>query len=302
MNGNNFNNKSSVVNEHIQINVLRDIVLKDDRQSAEKLEAMLKSYAEEMRQIEKRITTHLEVLKVNFPQAHSGAVNKLITAKLQHSQREILDIIYPKLGLLIQKYIAHQIDLLRAELKKQIERLFTTKAKPRWWHKVLSSKTKIPDLALSDLQTSELKEIFIVQKSSGLLLAQASQSDTLKRELTAAMLTAVKSFMEDAFLNDTDELEQIRYGYYNLLLFNFPTYYYVLAFTGNSTATESHEYFGRACQFSEHNRIIFSENINDIAQLELSEKLKQTFLTDSLSPTQDSFLVLEPINIQYHYD
>lgn len=300
MYGNNLNTKSSVVNEHIQINVLRDILLKEDRQSTEKLQAMLNAHAEEMRGIEKKITAQLEVLKVNFPQSYSGAVNKLIAAKLQNSQREILDVIYPKLGLLIQKYIAHQIELLRIELKKQIEKLYKTKAKPRWWYKVLGGKINIPDLNLRDLQTSELKEIFIVQKPSGLLLAQASQSDTLKRELTAAMLTAVKSFMEDAFLNDTDELEQIRYGYYTLLLFNFPTYYYVLAFTGNLTATESHAYFGKACQFSELNKIIFSENIYDIAQLELSEKLKQTFLTDSLTISDDSFSEL--INTKYHYD
>ncbi len=300
MYGNNLNTKSSVVNEHIQINVLRDILLKDDRQSTEKLQAMLNAHAEEMREIEKKITAQLEVLKVNFPQSYSGAVNKLIATKLQNSQREILDVIYPKLGLLIQKYIAHQIELLRIELKKQIEKLFKTKAKPRWWYKVLGGKINIPDLNLRDLQTSELKEIFIVQKPSGLLLAQASQSDTLKRELTAAMLTAVKSFMEDAFLNDTDELEQIRYGYFTLLLFNFPTYYYVLAFTGNLTATESHAYFGKACQFSELNKIIFSENINDMAQLELSEKLKQTFLSDLITVSDDSFLEL--INTKYHYD
>ena len=300
MYGNNLNNKTSNVNEHIQINVLRDILLKDDRQSNEKLQALLNAHAEEMRQIEKRIMAQLEILKVNFPQTYSSAVNKLIAAKLQNSHREILDIIYPKLGLLIQKYIAHQIDLLPAKLKKQIEKLFKTKTKPRWWHKVLGSKINIPDLDFRDLQTSELKEIFIVQKKTGLLLGQASQSVTLKRELTAAMLTAVKSFMEDAFLNDTDELEQIRYGYYTLLLFNFPTYYYVLTFTGNLTATESHAYFEKACQFSELNSIIFSENIDDIAQIELSEKLKITFLSDSTVASENSFL--EPINIQYHYD
>ena len=57
------------------------------------------------------------------------------------------------------------------------------------------------ETVLAALDKPILEEIFIIQRDSGLMLGNASMSPTVNREAVAGMLTAIKSFVEDAFEN-----------------------------------------------------------------------------------------------------
>ena len=72
------------------------------------------------------------------------------------------------------------------------------------------------------------------KKNSGILLADYSplSEDTIDKEMVAGMLTAIKSFVEDAFQGGDQNLELIEYELYTIHIQNFYSYYVAAVISG----------------------------------------------------------------------
>ena len=57
-------------------------------------------------------------------------------------------------------------------------------------------------------------------------------TETIDKDMISGMLTAIKSFVEDAFKTGNDNLESIEYGLYNIHIQNFKTYYIAVVVHG----------------------------------------------------------------------
>jgi len=213
------------------LNQLQTILLKDDRAAIERLQATIDDPVLLSEKVSPIIEDRMAFFKEQFPIEFRASVDKLIERKLKASQAEILDVIYPVMGKMIKKYIQHQFELLRESINQQIEdqkkRIF-----PNRRSKTTTAIT-LADQLLSQIDISTIHEIYVIQKHSGILLGSYSGSDVIDRDALAGMLTAIKSFVEDAFKQDQQELEIIRYQNYQIFVYNLYTYYIAVAVEGS---------------------------------------------------------------------
>ena len=210
---------------------LRSILLKEARSELEKIRDRLDNPEELSARVSPIIEERMEYFKTEFPNEFRGVIQGFIDERIESSQEEILNIIYPVMGKMIKKYIQHQFELLRESINQQIEdqkrRFFSSRRSEN------TTEITPADRLLNEIDTSIVHEIYVIQKHSGILLGSYSGSDVIDRDALAGMLTAIKSFVEDAFKQDQQELEIIRYQNYQIFVYNLYTYYIAVAVEGS---------------------------------------------------------------------
>ena len=72
----------------------------------------------------------------------------------------------------------------------------------------------------------------MIDKNSGLLIGEYSPQNILEPDLVAGMLSAIKSFVESAFGQESSELESLEYSSYKILLYNFNRFYFACVMEG----------------------------------------------------------------------
>ena len=77
--------------------------------------------------------------------------------------------------------------------------------------------------------------MILYEKGSGLLLGNHSTTETMDKDMVSGMLTAIKSFVEDAFSGGAQNLEAIEYELYTIHIQNFFSYYIAVVVSGNYT-------------------------------------------------------------------
>jgi len=103
---------------------------------------------------------------------------------------------------------------------------------------------------LSNVDNYLIEEVFVVERNSGLLIGAASRQPTVNQDMIAGMLTAIKSFVEDAFMQGAEDLDLIEYDTHKLLIQNFPSYFVVVALSGSISATEKSALTGIILDFA----------------------------------------------------
>lgn len=238
--------------EEYLLEQLREIILREDREELEQLKNILENPQLLSEHITPIIEQNLEFFKQNFPREFELAVERIFELKMKRSQSEIINVIYPKLGKLIKKYIAHEFQMLKERVDRQLKKSLIGRI--RAWFKPAPK----PEEILANLSRSSVDEIYIIQRDSGLLIASASAKEMIDKELIAGMLTAIKAFVEDAFKRGEEELEMIQYGTYQILIQNFYDFYIALAIDGTMS-------------FDQRKKL--SERILDFADKELNKDL-----------------------------
>ena len=198
-------------------------------------------------------------------------VEKMIDRRLQASQEKILNVIYPVMGRMIKKYIAHQFELLQEKIDTQLNRGIIGRIR------MYFSGIKESEAILSQAYHPFIEEIFVIYKYSGLLVGSASLNETVDKDIIAGMLTAIKSFAEDAFRREQEELEMIQYGAYSIMLHNFHSYYIAIAMTGALTANQREQFEADLFIFAEKELNPLMENVDDSTHYKIKEKLEQYF-------------------------
>ena len=61
----------------------------------------------------------------------------------------------------------------------------------------------------------------------------SKQEDNIDKDMIAGMLTAIKSFVEDAFAKEEQSLELIQYEFYNIYIQNLASYYIATVISGS---------------------------------------------------------------------
>jgi DNA-binding transcriptional MerR regulator len=255
---------------------LREILLKEDRVALAEIQQILNEKDLLAQKVSPIIEDHLENLRKNFPQEYAKIVNRQIEQKLKSSQQEIIDVIYPALGKMITKFIGLQFQELKDGIDERVNSIFSKQGLLGWFkYKLFGFKDK--DAFIADIDKPVLEEVFFVQKNTGLLLGNATLNPTDNRDVVAGMLTAIKSFVEDAFQKNDADLDMIQYGTYRILLHNFPNYYCALALKGSISTKEETEFRNKIINFVQNTEGVSQRDITTISQEKLSLLIENQF-------------------------
>ncbi len=267
--------------EDLLLEKFREILLREDRKKLSELEATLQEKQKLSEKVSPIIEDHINFLKQNFPREFQTEVDRIIDIKLQRSQEKIIELVFPKLGLLIRKFIAHEIDLLRERIDQQVKNSWFGSLK-RWLKGVKAS-----DEILANLHRPSIREVFIIERDSGLLLGSASLQHTIDKELLAGMLTAIKLFMEDAFRRGEEEVELIHYGLYEIFIQNFYGFYIALAIRGSLSMQERDQLSKQLFTFVNEELNTDLKDLKPSFYAQVNQKLEQYFLTKTTTQFHD---------------
>jgi hypothetical protein len=267
-----------IVNDpETRIAELRTILLQQERAQIAELREVLDNKALLSARVSPIFEDRINAIKANFSQEFGKMVDNSVAAKLESSREELLNIIYPVLGRMIRKFVAQQIAELKDAMDAQTQSLFSFKHwKIRF--KSIFLGVKKSDLALSTLQTAQIEEIYTIQMDSGLLLGSYSHGGTVDQDMIAGMLTAIKAFAEDAFGTNKDDLEQIEYGSYKILMQRSQHYYMAIVVAGALSVYEREKLTDEALNFMNTAlRDHHFETINSNLQSLISKQIKTHF-------------------------
>ncbi len=278
-------------NPNSQLEQLRAVLLKNDRAEIADLQNLLADKNRLAERVSPIFEERIAEIKTNFPQEFGELVDKAIEVKLKASQEELLNLIFPLLGKMISKYIQQQMEALKDSINTQAEQTFSWK----YWKRRLRAAflgVNDADMVLSNLKLAVIEEIHVIQFNSGISLGNYSRGETIDKDLFAGMFTAIKSFAEDSFAKRSenlapDDLEQIEYGSYKILIQNFHTYYITFVISGALSSEERNELKAKALDFSDKElrdsqlaaSLAANATISEATQTNISTKLKQYFIT-----------------------
>lgn len=221
------------MNEKDRLTLIKDILLTDDREFSEKISRRIHHIENILNQqnllaqkVDPLIAEHINEFANNIPNTLSSTITKALKHEIKNSRDDVVDALYPILGKMIKKYIAQEMKVLSDKINERLS-----------WKRRIKSKIK------GDKQTStnilfdtNITQVFLIDKTSGLLVANYSKTPTVDEEMISGMLTAIKLFAEDAFLKKEQSLELIEYDLFKIHLQSFVKHYVAIVISGPYTS------------------------------------------------------------------
>ncbi len=222
--------------EQDRLETLRDILFMDDRAFIKKvreritlLEKTINERAELSGKVDPIIDEKLQDFVTRIPTELGPTITATLKEQIKTQKEEVVEALYPIMGKMIKKYVAQEIQVLSEKVDNQFG--FVKRWKFRFLAYFGGSREK--ERMLSELATAKIEQVFLIEKDSGILSASYSNTNTLDEDMVSGMLTAIKSFVEDAFNKHDQNLESIEYELYELHLQSFVSYYMAVVVSGN---------------------------------------------------------------------
>ena len=137
--------------------------------------------------------------------------------QIEIEQDSIVDALYPIIGSTIAKYMAQTI----TAINQQVEETLSVNGIKRKIRAKLQGVSEA-ELILAEASPFAIQAIFLIHKTSGLVICDIQPSDgqLLESEMIAGMLTAIRSFANDCInqSGSVSELDAIDYGTSKIIL------------------------------------------------------------------------------------
>ena len=262
-----------------KLKILKDILLKDEHEYALSIEQKLKSLEEIINQqpnLSKRVDPIIEDRLKEFvqeiPETLGPTITETLKTEIKNSQDAVVEALYPIMGKMIKKYVQKEMQLLSEAINNKMNNTFSFEALKRKFRAKRSGVSEA-DLILQDHFKPTIEQIMVIEQGSGIVASEYSKTQNIDQDTVAGMLTAIKSFAEDAFQAETQSLEYIEYENYHIHLQNFSNYYIAVVISGAFTATFRNKL--------EDKLLDFAQNVINKTDLEnssaLATKLKAQF-------------------------
>lgn len=222
--------------EKDKIEILKDILFAEEHefeeriaQRVELLEQTIQERDKLSEKVDPIVISHIAEFTKSIPQTLGPVITQTLKEEIRNHKDEVVDAIYPILGKMVKKYVAQEMKLLSAKMNNQLSFLSLWKRKLR---SVFTGKNE-KELMFDDLSLAKIEQVLLIEKDSGILKASFTKSNTMDEEMVSGMLTAIKSFVEDAFIQGDQNLELIEYELYQIQLQSFATHYMAVVISGN---------------------------------------------------------------------
>lgn len=138
-----------------------------------------------------------------------------IRVQIRDSRQDMVDALYPIIGSTVQRAVAEYTREIQRNIDRRLRSTLGAGGALRsLWARIRGVSSS--ELALRDSFGFQIREIFIIQHGSGMLLAHShpGSSDIADSDLVSAMLTAIRDFVRDSFApdNEDSELDEIQFG------------------------------------------------------------------------------------------
>jgi hypothetical protein len=205
-----------------RLEILKELLLTDEKKPENDIYRKLKDLEERQQHLSDRVGPILDERLLNFvkemPETLGPTITQTLKSEIKNSQDAVVEALYPIMGKMIKRYVqAEKIDNAFS-----FRSMFRSKGKERPTAAAL----------LKEEYKAYIEQILVIEKGSGLLKASYSKTKTMDKDMMAGMLTAIKSFAEDAFERGDMELERIDYQLYTIHLQNFSEYYIAVILSG----------------------------------------------------------------------
>ncbi|MCI4670984.1 MAG: hypothetical protein MRZ79_22800 [Bacteroidia bacterium] len=226
--------------------------------------------------VNERLQEHVNYLQENYPKLFGQYLGEAIKQQIKDSQESIIDALYPIIGKLIGKFLRMELEKLSQIIDQRLQDPFSfSNLKLRV--KAFFSGVKYEDLLISQMGNPSIEEIFLINKQNGLPLGHFSLDSVIKPQLVSGMLTGIKDFVEHAFEKEDTELETLQYDKYEIILFNFETFYFATIVEGQPHAVFKKELYDQALSFCEAHPVWAKEAVTSDSQAQVSAALKKHF-------------------------
>ena len=159
-------------------------------------------------------------------------MGEAIRVQIRDSRDDMIDALYPVIGSTVQRAVTESV----GEIQRNVDaRLRATFGREGIWRAIGARMRGVSpsELALRDALPFRIRQIFLIQQQSGLLLARAGDEETADSDLISAMLTAIRDFVHDSFGPDQDDqLDQVRYGQQRIVVQSGPDVYLAIVYSG----------------------------------------------------------------------
>lgn len=272
------------MNQDEKLSIIKDILLTDEREftsSIEKKIKALESTVYEEKNLSLRvgpvIDSKIDQFKKEMPETIGANLTEALKKEVENSKDAVIEALFPILGKMIKRYVQHEMKLLSEKINIQVNKTFSFK---RIFRKAKSkaSGVKESDLIIQEQSNTKIEQIIIIEKGSGLVLAEYSKNKMADEDMVAGMLTAIKSFVEDAFQKETQNLHYIQYDFYHIHLQDFSSFYIAAIVSGAYNIIFKDKLEDKLLEFTDEQKIVkVLKN-----RILLTKKLEDSFKNDSI--------------------
>lgn len=218
---------------------LKELLLNEDRDFAQNILQKLDSLEDTVNTHEKlseKVNPIIDKKIETFVEEIPSKLGPVIADALTKSQEKVVEALFPIIGKMIKKYIQQEIKALSDSINSQVQTTFSIKT---WQRKIKAIFTGVSEkeIILSEMNQTSVEQVFVIEKDSGLIISSASKQESIDEDMIAGMLTAIKSFVEDAFKKDQQSLELIQYELFEIHIQNFTSYYFAVVISGGFDAS-----------------------------------------------------------------
>jgi len=270
------------MNASDKLEILKELLLTDEREYAESITKKLEALEETVNKrnklspkVEPIIQDKLDEFVKEIPETLGPTITEALKIEISNSQDAVVEALFPIMGRMIKRYVQHELQLLQENITEQINNRFTIKGFKR---RIKAKRAGVSEAELMLLEQGDTKlhQLFIIEKGSGIIKGSLTKDDTIDREMIAGMLTAIKSFVEDAFHTDEQELQLIEYDLYTIHLQNFSQYYIAVVLSGIFDTKARGKLEDLLLKFAQYK--INKTDLNN--QQKFSNKLKEYFTNE----------------------
>lgn len=217
---------------------LKELLLNEDRDFAQKILQKLDDLEETVNTQEKLsekvnpiIDDKLHTFVEEIPEKLGPTITKALSEEIKNSQDKVVEALFPIIGKMIKKYIQQEIAILSDRINSQVQNTFSVQ---KWTRKIkgMFFGFSEEEMIMSELAKPAIQQLFVIEKGSGLIISSASKTEAIDEDMVAGMLTAIKSFVEDAFKEHNQSLQSIEYELYEIYIQNFSGYYIAVMLSG----------------------------------------------------------------------
>ena len=241
--------------------LLKELLLADDREKFESLSEEIVRREQLSKRVSPLVDEKIEDLRQKFPEYFGDTITETIKVQIRDSQDEVIEALYPIMGKLVKKAIVSEITKLTEKVNATVKEKFSFQEIIKRYFK---GKKSDADVILQEVFEPVIEEVFIIEKDSGLLAGSYSRGNIADKDMVSGMLTAIKSFAEDAFSKEDQNLEDIKFDSFQLTIKNYKTIYIAIATSGVLNL-----------DFKE----ALADNVNNLAEIILRDR---NYLTDEL--------------------
>ena len=271
------------MNQEDKLNILKDILLTDEREYASSIQKKIEILEDTINKQKKLslkvdpiIDHKLEKFVSEMPKTLGPTITEALKNEIKNSQDAVVEALFPIIGKMIKKYVQQEMKILSEQINAKVNNTFSFENLKR---KFRSKKTGVSegDLILQDLLKPKIEQLMVIEKGSGLIISEYSKTQNIDEDMVAGMLTAIKSFAEDAFeLADLD-LQYIEYDSYHLHIQNFSSYYIAVVVSGNYNVIFRDELEDKLLDFAQNH--INQQDLEN--KTTFSNKLKEYFKNEN---------------------